>query len=459
MKLNVKQKYQAQYTHEGAVAARLDSEQQLRRSVMACMLWEDGFYENGQSVAERIVSLVPLCRPEFVAACAYEARTKMKLRHVPLLIVAAMTKHPAHRELVSALLCDVIQRADEITEFLAVYYSPAIGSKKLAASVKNGIAAAFLKFDEYGLAKYNREGSWRLRDALFVSHSNPSAPGSPRYTRAERKAKVPRTLNEREELYRKLVDGELAVPDTWEVALSGGADKRETFSRLMAEKKLGALAFLRNLRNMTEAGISLQELAAYAQGLSVERVLPFRFISAAQAVPHLEPVLEPLMLRCAQAQEKLEGPTAVLVDHSGSMRAAVSSKSDISRSDAACALAILVREICEDVRVFTFSEQTFEVAPRRGFALRDAIQAQMIPAGTLLGRAVRLVYQQMPQCRRLIVITDEQSADRPGDPQGRGYVINVATNKNGVGYGKWVHIDGWSEAVLDYIREYERTEA
>jgi 60 kDa SS-A/Ro ribonucleoprotein len=25
-----------------------------------------------------------------------------------------------------------------------------------------------------------------------------------------------------------------------------------------------------------------------------------------------------------------------------------------------------------------------------------------------------------------------------------------------VGYGQWTHIDGWSEAVVDYVRELER---
>jgi hypothetical protein len=35
------------------------------------------------------------------------------------------------------------------------------------------------------------------------------------------------------------------------------------------------------------------------------------------------------------------------------------------------------------------------------------------------------------------------------------YVINVASYKNGVGYGKWTHIDGWSESVIEYVRELE----
>jgi hypothetical protein len=60
---------------------------------------------------------------------------------------------------------------------------------------------------------------------------------------------------------------------------------------------------------------------------------------------------------------------------------------------------------------------------------------------------------------RIIVITDEQSHDRVPAPKGKGYVINVASARNGVGYGAWSHIDGWSEAVIDYIRELERTRA
>ena len=34
-------------------------------------------------------------------------------------------------------------------------------------------------------------------------------------------------------------------------------------------------------------------------------------------------------------------------------------------------------------------------------------------------------------------------------------MINVASSRNGVGYGAWTHIDGRSEAVVDYIVELE----
>ena len=58
---------------------------------------------------------------------------------------------------------------------------------------------------------------------------------------------------------------------------------------------------------------------------------------------------------------------------------------------------------------------------------------------------------------RLIVVTDEQSHDTVADPRaGKAYMVNVASARNGVGYGRWTHIDGFSEAVLGFIREHER---
>ena len=67
----------------------------------------------------------------------------------------------------------------------------------------------------------------------------------------------------------------------------------------------------------------------------------------------------------------------------------------------------------------------------------------------------------MPRALRsspLIVVTDEQSHDAVPDPVAKhAYLINVASNRNGVGYGRWTHIDGFSEGVLRFIGEVERT--
>ena len=55
----------------------------------------------------------------------------------------------------------------------------------------------------------------------------------------------------------------------------------------------------------------------------------------------------------------------------------------MQRTDAAYGLAVLLREIGEKVAVFSFSDTLVEVPARRGFALRDAIDARSRHNGTL----------------------------------------------------------------------------
>jgi 60 kDa SS-A/Ro ribonucleoprotein len=159
------------------------------------------------------------------------------------------------------------------------------------------------------------------------------------------------------------------------------------------------------------------------------------------------------MLSSLKEQEKLPGRTVLLVDVSGSMTAALSRRSEMLRTDAAYGLAILLREICEKAIVYSFSNDLVQVPPRRGFALRDALDASQNHGGTYLGRALGKIKEKYD---RIIVITDEQSHDQVPGPRARGYMINTASNKNGVGYGPWTHIDGWSEAITQYIRAMEQ---
>lgn len=422
------------HNNEGVRARRINPEQQLRRSVMSCLLFEREFYEDGESIASHIADTVKLVRPEVAAAIAVEAREKMKLRHAPLFLVREMARVPSHRGYVAETLERVIQRPDELAEFLALYWKEK--RQPLSAQVKKGLARAFIKFDEYALAKYNRDNAIKLRDVLFLCHAKP-------------------TSAEQALVWKWLVDGTLATPDTWEVELSKGHDKKESWTRLLSEKKLGALALLRNLRNMTAAGVERTLIRAALAEMKTDRVLPFRFIAAARAVPGLEDALEPLMIRCLEQAEKMGGKTLLLIDTSPSMGAQVSAKSDLTRKDAAFALAVLLREICSEVEIVAFSKRIAVVPPRRGFALADAIQRAVPSDGTLLGAAVRAVSGCYD---RLIVLTDEESQDAVTDPDpGKlSYLINVASSKNGVGYGPWVHVDGWSEAVVDFILASEK---
>src|ERR1700741_3605505 len=255
------------FTHEGAKARSFTPEMELKRALMNCLLWEDQFYEDGVAIADRIKALVPMVEPAKVAALAVAAREEMKLRHAPLLVAREMARHEKHRVLVADTLARVIQRPDEMTELLAIYWADALGPQQqrkrqpVSAQVKKGLARALTKFDAYQLAKYDRDGAVRIKDVLFLVHAKPKDA-------------------EQEKVWKQLVDGELSSPDTWEVSLSSGKDKSEPFQRLVADGKLGGLALLRNLRLMQNAGVPRKTVAGAIVAMRTDRILPYRFITA-----------------------------------------------------------------------------------------------------------------------------------------------------------------------------------
>lgn len=424
-------------TFEGGRAIQHSNLMTLRRLVLSCLLWEDTFYVDGKTISEQIAEYVKKCEPSEVAALAVEARTKFKLRHVPLLLVREMAKLETHKSFVATTLYEVIERADELTEFLAIYWKD--GKCPLSAQVKKGLAKAFTKFDEYALAKYNRDSKIKLRDVLFLVHPIPLD-------------------NKQQKLWDKLVENKLNTPDTWEVQLSAGKDKKETFERLLKEEKLGALALLRNLRNMKEAGCSSTLIFNAFDKMNLSRVLPMRFITAARHAPQWEDKLEKVLFKSLENREKLTGKTILLVDVSGSMTSnTISAKSELRPLDVALALGILVRELAEDVVIYSFSTSEKLIPNRRGFALSEAIDRSQNHGGTALFQSVNSISKK-EKADRLIVITDEQSHDSGKLPYDRNYVINVGQYKNSIAYGKKdISITGWSDAVLDFILEYEKS--
>jgi hypothetical protein len=277
-----------------------------------------------------------------------------------------------------------------------------------------------------------------------------------------------------------LADDTLPAADTWEVALSAGANKRETFVRLLAENKLGALGVLRNLRNMVDAGVSSADIRAgllRATDSAKFGVLPFQYVAAARAAPSLEASIETAMLAGVRRFQLdnvtdgmiekngnlLPGHTVLLVDVSGSMKDGLSSKSTLVRSDAAGAMAILLREVCDDVTVFDYNTSIREVPARRGFALRDAFRPPN--NGTYTGSAVAEALNEVARRlgrapERIIVITDEQASTAGGalpslPPETKGYVMNVAPYQNGIAWGRWTTISGFSENLVKFIMEVE----
>jgi 60 kDa SS-A/Ro ribonucleoprotein len=181
---------------------------------------------------------------------------------------------------------------------------------------------------------------------------------------------------------------------------------------------------------------------------------------------------------CSGLQEapKLKGRTLIVLDVSGSMRSLVS-KSTVTRLEAGAALCAILREQCEDAAVYatagddrTRRHATALVPSRHGMALVDAFKQSFNKLGgggiflkPVLDELFLLEGDPDTPVDRIVVVTDEQdcAVDTKDSPllaapwAKHNYLINVASFKNGVGYGKWTHIDGFSEASIDFIRALE----
>jgi hypothetical protein len=439
-KTNTKAKTPAPKTHEGGKAKRITKEQELTRSVMACFLWEDTFYEEGTSIVDRIRELCTQVSAKFIADTAIKARHDMKLRHMPLfLLVQLLKKEKEEGLIVRDVISKVISRVDEMGELLSLYalennVSPK-DLKKLDNQLKKGLAQSFKKFDQYQFGKY-KGGEITTVDVIRLVH--------------------PKAENEEQnELYRRIAKKELAIPDTWETALSAGGDKKEVFTKLLSEEKLGGLALLRNLRNMSGSGV---DRSLVLKNLSNERlfsrVLPFRFLTAEKHAPEYSAELDKAMLNRINEMKSLGGTTAVIVDCSGSMQAKVSEKSVVSRKEAAAALGALIPG---DVRMYAFGETVKEVPARKGLAGIAEIENASVGHATNIPAAVALANKNGYD--RIIVITDEQMQNMygaiPKPLTDKAYFINVAVYQHGVGYGDWTNISGFSENTIKYIAATE----
>jgi hypothetical protein len=440
----------------GQLAAKQSNLAAFKRTVLSCLLWEDNAYIDGESIAKNIAELIPTIHPSLVSQIAVQARYEQKLRHVPLFICREMAKHDSHKGFVANTLAEVINRPDELTEFLSLYWKDN-GKKTLSAQVKRGLSSAFGKFNEYQLAKYNRKKEVCLRDVLRLVHPSPKN-------------------QEQSDLWKRLLSDSLATPDTWEVHLSKATspeEKRSVWENLINTNKLGATAFLKNMRNMISVNVAPSLIRKGLASMNVEMLLPLDFFKAADYAKDYMREIEDAMYRCLASYKKLPGKSVFVVDVSGSMATQISNKSTFSRMDAGIAMAILASEMCESISVYATAgsdglrtHSTQKIKPYRGFALGQEIRNKVrsLGGGGIFTRQC-LEYiktQEAEAPDRIIVFSDSQDCDfgnkkKPNPFGKRNYIVDVSSHKNGVNYqGVWTaELSGWSEAFLKYISYIE----
>ncbi len=477
MRVNLAPKIVRKFTHEGAIASRTTPYEELRRSVLSCMLWEDSFYEGGETIAARISKNAKLVSPEQLAALAIEARQSFHLRHVPLLLLLELAQTARGIPgLIRNTVEAVISRADEMAELLAMYWKDE--KKPIPNGIIKGLRQAALKFDVYQLNKWDRDGAVKLRDVIFVSHLNfPDIERSRFIANVANKSYFPETTKSGFSIGANLgLSGQphTDTPETWEALIAACGDdkakRREIWTMLLKRNLaretggLGYMALLRNLRNMTTDGVNFQlvETAIEAR-IGAKRVLPFRFIQASKVAPQFFRSLDRALQSSIATQEDLPGTTAICVDCSGSMSNHLSSfkrpngsmgQSETTRFDAAAALAGCING---RTRLIAFGHEAKEIAPIQGLGASIALATANVGHSTNAHLAMEIVNRMVPLPDRAIIITDEQATQRLPKPLTKSnYIVNVAPYQNGIGYGQYNTINGFSAATIDYIREIER---
>lgn len=462
---------------------RMTTFQKAERTLVTCMLGEDTYYEDGVSVKERLASYVPELSEDACRKLLKEAKVDNKLRHAPIFWATKMLKEGYLKADDVEMITD---RVDLMADLLAEYWreNPREDSeiderrqshkrvnKMVPKQVVKGLQSSLKKFDEYQLAKYlGSKNEVKLRDVLRVIRPKPET-------------------DEQSALWGKVLKDELKTPDTWEVAISAcgkdTAKKKEAWTRLLTEKtekglpKLGALALLRNLRNMNECGVDHRVIKEALKNASMKKILPFQIIGAARyASPDLSDVLQTKLLESISGcYDKLEGDTLFLLDISGSMDATLSGKSDLTRLDAGAGVAAILNSICESSVLYAFNHNLTPLpSAYKGLAMVAEVN-RIAGGGTYVIDCTNDAIKEYTKSHggefpsRVIVITDEQdnryssyrkyNTNEPlmNLPKScKGYVVNVGTYENGVNYNDkcWTRVSGWSEGIVKYISEYEK---
>lgn len=249
-------------------------------SLLLTSFVEDQFYRSKETQLDKLKQLIKdIPDKGFIAKAIIYARNEFGLRSITHAAIVELIPHLKGYKAGSSIVRDVIRRPDDILEIVAYWKKHHKGG--LPNILRKGINAAIATFDEYRLAKYRGENSSvKMVDVFNLTHPKPTTP-------------------EREELYKRLMTGQLKNTDTWESKLSKAGQEGETeeevmqnkegaWKELLETKKLGYFALLRNLRNIIIQAPFCIDMVCEAlvdeKEIKKSLVFPFRFMTAIEAL-------------------------------------------------------------------------------------------------------------------------------------------------------------------------------
>jgi len=479
--------------YHGAKAFKMTPESELLQRCITCYLNEPKFYEQGEVTATAIIELiqkVAKTNPHFVLQLAKTIRGapyNMRTVAVVMWVEAGLNesikqlRDDEGRSLVTQYAPSIIKRADELTEALAYVIKQVgqigtNGEGSIPAGIKRGLAKAFENFDEYQFAKYRGNGDVKLKDVLKLVRPKPRA-----ITQHGKKY----TKEQRSELYNNIKNDLLRQDTTWESILSEQGRSAETWNKVIGMgSEVGLMALTRNLRNIMQVGADLAPVLKRLQNeteIIKSRQHPYRFYSAYKMIEQerhqngqavMEALENSIELSCGNLPQ-LGGNTAILIDRSGSMGQALSSKSIVQAKDISAFLGAVSHYISDNSTVISYSSDARLVQLSKNNSVinnMEVIDRSNYGGSTNTWLAIQLLLDNKIKVDRIINFTDMQGYGLENidtmvaryraevNPDVMFYSVNLVgggTCELNARHPRNVELAGWSPQILNFIQAYE----
>lgn len=336
----------------GEKAYQLDAKSELIATCLTTFL-QKSYYETENEIVDRVKNAVDKVDENFVAKLAIYLRKDANMRSVTHLLAGELAPKLSGKEYASRFYRKISVRPDDMSEILAYHFSK--GNKKISNAMKRGFRTKLESMDPYLIDKYKmNKKDISLVDLVNLFHPTPTKSNA--------------------EAYKRLINGESldglystkimekVMSNAGKVAKETGRDVVELKAEAIAEVLSGdapIMNLIRNLRNIItispkEVPNAIKQLTNKDKILN-SRLLPFRFVSAYTEIERLnndiktdstikfesdvtpskliDDVLNALEVALQYSVKNipsLEGNTAVLIDHSGSVRGDSGGSSKVS---------------------------------------------------------------------------------------------------------------------------------
>lgn len=448
----------------GHAAYKMADKGKLVTQVLTSFFNEQKFYGDNSEEMKKTIKAVIAKEPQFVANLAVFARREFNMRSVAHVLTAFLAHEAEGKPFTRKVVRSVALRGDDVTEIMSCYLS--MFGKPIPNALKKGIADVMQKFDEYTLAKYKGDGkALKMRDLLCLCRPTPK--------NAEQSA-----------MWKRLLEGELETPYTWETELSAKGNNADTWYKLIESGKVGYMALLRNLRNILTANPSnvnkVLQTIENPEMVKRSKQLPFRYLAAYKELANIGSskvfdALENAVEASIANVPKLAGRTVIAVDTSGSMGCFLSQNSKTSCHEVAMLLGLIANKICDDSIFYTFDTSIRkETVSHRNGILNTATRS-CCGGGTNMYLPFEKMLKDKIKADRIIILSDNE-CNRPG--WNNKPVQHLADEyRRRTGNDIWVHaidlqgygtqqfygrktniIAGWSEKVFNFILLAEQGE-